>query len=157
MRRGEVEERLREKSRAVLRLTEEMEGQLREAESGCARDMAERGAAAERVRAMEAEMEGVRREMEEVEGWLRENEGRSLMDVEDVDRATQAVDVLERQRIEVMAADAAVDDVIYALDKAIKDGKIELDEYIKLIRKCSSEQYYAKALVNKINATLYHF
>ena len=150
-------ERLRARSGAILSETSAMESELKSVECESSRAAADRGAAEERLRELDREAAEVREENERMERWIGENEGKGALTPQDVDEATKAVDALERQRLGALAEDAAIDDVIYALDKGIKDGVISLDEYLRLIRKYSAEQYYAKALANKVNAALYHY
>lgn len=150
-------ERLREKSNSIISTTSTMEVELKSIESESKKIMTDVSAGEEKIRELEQNISRFRDENENIERWIGENDKKGRMTMEEIDSATQAQDALEKQKIDVMATDAAIDDVIYALDKAIKDGIISLDEYLKLIRKYSSEQYYAKALANKINAALYHY
>ncbi|XP_008799618.1 protein ELC-like [Phoenix dactylifera] len=88
-----------------------------------------------------------------LEGWLRENEGRRRKagDV-DVDDAFEPADVLSRQMLECTAADLAVEDIIYSLDKAVQEGSIPFDMYLKSVRALSRDQYFHRAMSTKVRA-----
>uniref|UniRef100_A0A803P2P4 Uncharacterized protein n=1 Tax=Cannabis sativa TaxID=3483 RepID=A0A803P2P4_CANSA len=113
------------------------------------------------VKEMQSEMEGLEQQLQMVlmnadilEAWLRENEGktRSLENV-DVDDAFECVDSLSKQMLDCTAGDLAVEDAIYALDKAVQDGAIPFDQYLRSIRLLSREQFFHRAMGAKVRAT----
>ncbi|XP_064990299.1 protein ELC-like [Musa acuminata AAA Group] len=115
------------------------------------------------LREMVEEKEGLEQQLQLVlmntdllEGWARENEGlcRRCHDGVDVDDVFQPVDALSRQMQECTAADLATEDTIYALDKAVQEGAIPFDSYLKNIRALSREQFFHRALAAKVRATL---
>jgi len=83
----------------------------------------------------------------EVEKWLAENDTRSELDV---DAAVAAKDVWSRQALDAHANDAAIDDVLYALDEALKEGTLDLPTYLKYVRKFATTQFKHRALILKI-------
>lgn len=115
------------------------------------------------LREMVEEKEGLEQQLQLVlmntdllEGWARENEGlrRRCHDGVDVDDVFEPVDALSRQMQECTAADLATEDTIYALDKAVQEGAIPFDSYLKNIRALSREQFFHRALAAKVRATL---
>ncbi|WOL05305.1 hypothetical protein Cni_G14033 [Canna indica] len=91
-----------------------------------------------------------------LEGWVRENEElcRRCHDGVDVDDAFEPVDTLSRQMIETTSSDLAIEDTIYALDKAVQEGAIPFDSYLRNVRVLSREQFFHRALAAKVRATL---
>lgn len=81
------------------------------------------------VREMVEEMEGLEQQLQLVlmntdvlEGWTRETEGKKTgRDVLDADEVFELVDGLSRQILECTAADLAVEDTVYSLDKAVQE------------------------------------
>ncbi|KAL2933990.1 Protein ELC [Bienertia sinuspersici] len=90
-----------------------------------------------------------------LEGWLKENEenmsklGSSNVNADD---AFEPCDTLSKQMIEVSASDLAIEDAVYALDKAVQDGVIPFDQYLKFVRLLSREQFFHRATSMKVRA-----
>ncbi|XP_072968781.1 protein ELC-like [Typha angustifolia] len=110
------------------------------------------------VRDMVEEKEGLEQQLQlvlmntdVVEGWVRENEGRRRREV-DVDQAFEPADGLSRQMLECTAADLAVEDTIYALDKAVQEGQVPVDGYLKSVRAMAREQFFHRALSARVRA-----
>ncbi|KAG6538502.1 protein ELC-like [Zingiber officinale] len=93
-----------------------------------------------------------------LEGWVRENEElcRRCREGVDVDDVFEPVDGLSRQMTECTAADIAIEDTIYALDKAVQEGAIPFDSYLRTVRTLSREQFFHRATAAKGRATLVH-
>ncbi|XP_021775146.1 protein ELC-like [Chenopodium quinoa] len=89
-----------------------------------------------------------------LEGWLRENEEKmsKLGNNVDVDDAFEPCDALSKQMIDASASDLAIEDVIYSLDKAVQDGVIPFDQYLKNVRLLSREQFFHRATSMKVRA-----
>ncbi|KAK1356208.1 Steadiness box [Heracleum sosnowskyi] len=108
------------------------------------------------VREMEGEKEGLELQLQMVsmntdvlEGWLRENEGKKKDGV-GIDDAFVPVDNFSKQILECTSADLAIEDVVYALDKAVQDGSIPFDQYLRTIRSLSREQFFHRATALKV-------
>ncbi|XP_040993475.1 protein ELC-like [Juglans microcarpa x Juglans regia] len=110
---------------------------------------------------MHNEMEGLEQQLQMVlmntdllEAWLRENETklRSHGDNVDVDDAFESVDVLSKQILESTASDLALEDVVYSLDKAVQEGAIPFDVYLRNVRLLSREQFFHRATAAKVRA-----
>ena len=89
-----------------------------------------------------------------LEWWLRENEEKmsKLGNNVDVDDAFEPRDALSKQMIDASASDLAIEDVIYSLDKAVQDGVIPFDQYLKNVRLLSREQFFHRATSMKVRA-----
>ncbi|CAN4092611.1 unnamed protein product [Withania somnifera] len=112
------------------------------------------------LKEMQDEKEGLEQQLQMVlmnsdvlEGWLRENEGKlkNLGNV-DVDMVFEPCDNLSKQMLDCTAADLALEDVIYSLDKAIQGGTIPFDQYLRNIRLLSREQFFHRATASKVRA-----
>jgi capsule polysaccharide export protein KpsE/RkpR len=62
----------------------------------------------------------------------------------------KASDTWSEQLFECAATVAAIEDVMYYLDKALQNEVIDLKTYLKQIRSLATEQFLAKALAMKI-------
>ncbi|GAA0139436.1 ubiquitin-protein ligase [Lithospermum erythrorhizon] len=90
---------------------------------------------------------------EALEGWLRENEGKvEVLRSVDVDDAFEHCDGLSKQMFECTSADLAMEDVIYALDKAVQDGAVPFDRYLRNVRMLAREQFIHRATASKVRA-----
>nr|CAD1830621.1 unnamed protein product [Ananas comosus var. bracteatus] len=88
-----------------------------------------------------------------MEGWVRDNEvGRRRRRDVDVDDAFELADALSRQMLDCTAADLAAEDTIYALDKAVQEGSIPFEGYIKSVRALAREQFFHRALAARVRA-----
>lgn len=107
----------------------------------------------EEKEALEQQLQVVLMNSDVLEGWVRENEGKRRRDSDvDVDEVFEPVDVLSRQMVDCMAADLAVEDTVYSLDKAVQDGAIPFEMYLKSVRALSREQFFHRALAAKVRA-----
>ncbi|CAL9750572.1 unnamed protein product [Musa acuminata subsp. burmannicoides] len=112
------------------------------------------------VREMVEEMEGLEQQLQLVlmntdvlEGWTRETEGKKRgRDVLDADEVFELVDGLSRQILECTAADLAVEDTVYSLDKAVQEGAITFESYLKSVRALCREQFFHRATIAKARA-----
>ncbi|GAB2238117.1 hypothetical protein Droror1_Dr00016019 [Drosera rotundifolia] len=134
----------------------EMEGFLRVQAA-----MRRRGSEIERgLREMRHKMEGLEQELQVVlrnadvlGDWLKENEGKmGGFGKVNVDEIFEFDDGLGRQMVECMAADMAIEDVIYSLDRAVQDGVVSFDVYLRNVRLLSREQFIHRATAGKVKA-----
>ncbi|KAK9051481.1 hypothetical protein SSX86_028108 [Deinandra increscens subsp. villosa] len=111
------------------------------------------------LREMQDEKEGLEQQLQMVlmntdvlEQWVRENEGKLGGDSSNLnsDDAIVPSDSISKQMLECTASDLAIEDVVYALDKAVQDGSIPFDLYLKNIRSLSREQFFHRATAGKI-------
>ncbi|XP_010557897.1 PREDICTED: protein ELC-like [Tarenaya hassleriana] len=88
-----------------------------------------------------------------LDSWVRENEGKTknLVDL-DVDNAFECVDTLSKQMLECTALDLAIEDTVYSWDKALQDGAVPFDQYLRNIRFLSREQFFHRATATKVRA-----
>ncbi|XP_058730248.1 protein ELC-like [Vicia villosa] len=111
------------------------------------------------VREMREEMEGLEQQLQMVlmntdvlEGWLRDNQGKKLESLENVEDAFECVDVLSKQMLDCTAADLAIEDTLYALDKGVQVGAVPFDQYLRSVRVLSREQFFHRATAAKVRA-----
>lgn len=112
---------------------------------------------AQGVRKMGEEKEALERHLQDVmmatdvmEAWVRDNNRRGGNQA--TEDAIEPADVLSRQMIECTAADLALEDTIYALDKAIQEGSVPFDGYLRGVRALSREQFFQRALSAKVHS-----
>jgi ESCRT-I complex subunit TSG101 len=112
------------------------------------------------LREMQNEKEGLEQQLQMasmnadvLESWLRDNEEKlgSLGNV-DIDEAFHHCDVLSKQMLDSTSSDLAIEDTIYALDKAVQEGSIQFDQYLRNVRLLSREQFFHRATSSKIRA-----
>lgn len=106
----------------------------------------------EEKEALEQQLQIVMMNSDVLEGWVRENEGRKVQDAVQVDEVFETVDVCSKQLLECTAADLAVEDTVYSLDKAVQEGVISFEVYLKSVRVLSREQFFHRALAAKVKA-----
>ncbi|CAL5212494.1 unnamed protein product [Lathyrus oleraceus] len=111
------------------------------------------------VKEMREEMEGLEQQLQMVlmntdvlEGWLRDNQGKKLESLENVEDAFECVDVLSKQMLDCTAADLAIEDTLYALDKGVQVGAVPFDQYLRSVRVLSREQFFHRATAAKVRA-----
>lgn len=90
----------------------------------------------------------------EMESWLHEYETKVPASSGDIDPNTAIVPVddLSSQALDAHAADLAIEETLYALDKALQRGLLQPEVYLKQVRRLCRKQYYARALGNKVAA-----
>lgn len=114
------------------------------------------------LKEMQDEREGLEQQLQLVlmntdvmNQWLRDNEGKlGCQDFSsvDVDKAFELSDTLSKQMMDCTASDLAVEDTIYALDKAVQEGAVPFDQYLRNVRLLSREQFFHRATASKVRA-----
>ncbi|KAL1362285.1 hypothetical protein HN51_010550 [Arachis hypogaea] len=111
------------------------------------------------LKEMQEEMEGLEQQLQMVlmntdvlEGWLRDNQGMRLGSLENAEDAFDCVDVLSKQMLDCTASDLAIEDTLYALDKAVQVGSVPFDQYLRSVRALSREQFFHRATAAKVRA-----
>jgi len=87
--------------------------------------------------------------IKELDDFLAKNSGEI-----DFDKITDPQDVQRLQLIQTVSADMAIEDILYNFDRALLKGVIPLDEYLRLCRQYSSDQFYQRALTKRIREVL---
>lgn len=107
----------------------------------------------EEKEALEQQLQVVLMNSDVLEGWLRDNEGK-MVDARSVsvDEAFEPCDALSKQILECTTADLAIEDVIYSLDKAVQEGAMPFDQYLRSVRLLSREQFLHRATTSKVRA-----
>lgn len=105
----------------------------------------------EQKEALERHLQDVMMATDVMEAWVRENTRRGNAQATEED-AVEPTDVLSRQMIECTAADLALEDTIYALDKAIQEGSAPFDGYLRSVRALAREQFFHRALSAKVHS-----
>lgn len=113
------------------------------------------------LKEMHDEMEGLESQLQVVlmntdvlEAWVRQNEGKKKINSVDldVDNMFECSDMLSKQMLECTAADLAIEDVVYSLDKAVQEGAVPFDQYLRNVRLLSREQFFHRAIAAKVRA-----
>eukprot|EP00898_Chlorokybus_atmophyticus_P008304 jgi/Chlat1/8475/Chrsp80S07882 len=103
---------------------------------------------------LEKALQSFKASTSDIEMWMLAHDRRP----EDVavDDVFVPADPLSKQVLDACAEDLAVDDVVYALDRALQQGRIEPDWYLKTVRSMSREQFFQRATAIKARATQMH-
>lgn len=89
-----------------------------------------------------------------LQNWLRVNDqDSSASSSEESLEAFEVVDDESKQVLECMAADHAIDDVVYALDEAMGEGLIPFGVYLRQVRVLAKEQFIHRALLVKLRGS----
>jgi ESCRT-I complex subunit TSG101 len=84
---------------------------------------------------------------EALEHWMSDHEHDTLTDVKS---ATVFDDTLSKQLLEAVARDHAAEDAYFVFEQFLQNEQLEMDQYLKAIRKLAREQFKEKALAFKI-------
>ncbi|GAB5369650.1 hypothetical protein AAMO2058_001423300 [Amorphochlora amoebiformis] len=88
----------------------------------------------------------MKKKIEEVTQWIAENKDKKL----DVDTALGGKDTWSKQILQEVAKDHAIGDTLYALDKALEDGRVSLDVFLRQVRRLAKQQFRHRVLALKI-------
>ncbi|KAK8654248.1 hypothetical protein V6N13_128219 [Hibiscus sabdariffa] len=95
-------------------------------------------------------------ETDRLANWLRVNDGRAIAALDTGEVGVEdafEMDEMSRARLEASAADLAIDDVLYKLDKAIELEAVSFDSYIKQVRSLAREQFFHRHKVTQLNGS----
>ncbi|CAM0949542.1 unnamed protein product [Alopecurus aequalis] len=104
----------------------------------------------EEMEALERRLQDVTMATDVIEAWVAQNRKGAADDAE-VEGAIQPADMLSRQMLDCTAADLALEDAIYALDKAVQEGCVPFDGYLRSVRALAREQFFQRVLCTKVN------
>jgi len=133
--REKIKERTKEDLDAKI---SRLEQQKREKESQLSNALAQD----EQVKKEIADLDAKIKDLDE---FLQKNSGEL-----DFDKITDPQDVQRLQLIHTVSMDMAIEDILYHFDRALLKGVIPLDEYLKLCRQYSNDQFYQRALTKRI-------
>ncbi|EFJ09912.1 hypothetical protein SELMODRAFT_129226 [Selaginella moellendorffii] len=85
-----------------------------------------------------------------LETWLQSNDGPNASGDMNIDEAFEPCDVLSRQMLEASAEDLAIEDVLYSLDKAVQEGVITAEVYLRHVRMLARDQFFYRATSAKV-------
>ena len=91
-----------------------------------------------------------------IDMWLMENESNADDDDSQIDPDLAIVGDSSKidQLIDAMAEDAAIEDILYVLEKAVQNGKVDFETYMKNVRSLCREQFFSRAICVKIKNEL---
>ncbi|XP_017251982.1 protein ELC [Daucus carota subsp. sativus] len=107
---------------------------------------------------LEAEKRNLKKKVKEmteeadvVMNWIKahDHDNISANNIEDV---FETADDESQVVLECAAADLAIEDLMYALDKAVEEEVMSFDLYIKQVRSLAREQFFHRAKLVKLNA-----
>ncbi|EPS63144.1 hypothetical protein M569_11641 [Genlisea aurea] len=104
--------------------------------------------------ALEQQLQTVLMNGDILEGWLRDNKGKSddAATTSSPEEAFETCDSLSKQMLDCTASDLAVEDTIYGLDRAVQEGAVPFDQYLRNVRLLSREQFFHRATASKVRA-----
>lgn len=118
-------------------------------EAGRAALVAEKGALEERVGALRGQAAAL-------DAWLASNEPKSPGvgggPPIDPDTAVEPADALSRQALAGQAEDMAIEDALYALDRALSAGGVGAEAYLRAVRRLCARQFILRALGGRVAA-----
>jgi len=85
----------------------------------------------------------------DLDRWLSEHEQKQLTTA-DVDALVYPADTWSRDMLDAVSDDQAVEDTLYTLDKALASERIDLPNFLKVVRRLASKQFVARALARRI-------
>jgi len=82
-----------------------------------------------------------------IETWLDANKDSPPIDLL---TTVEPQNMWSKQLIQAVAQDSAIDDTLYCLDRALGEDAINFKNYLKQVRKLTREQFFKRALTQKI-------
>lgn len=89
------------------------------------------------------------RKNQAIDEWLSKNRQEKATTIQ-VDEILLPADTWSRQMLDEMAAQQAIEDTLYHMDRALNNGEIELEIFLKEVRKLSRKQFMHVALMQRI-------
>jgi len=86
--------------------------------------------------------------VEGITSWIQTND-KPQEDIQ-VEELTEPKDEIKKQALHTEAEDLAIEDAQYFLDKSLQKGTIDLIAFLKATRSLCADQFYKRALLNKI-------
>lgn len=152
--RRTAEDLLREKaSKLIMQKKEEIERSIGEADTLQNENeklSATQNKLLDEKRKLAEEEAQYERQLDDLTKWLEANDKQENQI--NIDQLTEPEDDIMAQLLYLQAEDLAIEDTQYYLDKALQKGTIDLNSYLKATRSLSEDQFYNRALVNKINS-----
>ncbi|KAH7278379.1 hypothetical protein KP509_38G038600 [Ceratopteris richardii] len=100
------------------------------------------------MNSLKQEVQATLRNAAMLENWSEIHQSKEPTD----DDAFEPCDALSNQLLECSAMEQAIEDVLYALDKAVERGVISVPTYLREVRTLSKEQFFQKATCIKVEA-----
>lgn len=106
---------------------------------------------AEQYKQLSESIEKVTAIKRDLDAWIEKLEQEPDIDL---DTSLAPKTAVEAQLLDLVAEEAAIEDVMYHLGQALAKEKIELDVYLKHTRSQASEQFLKRALIKKVKGIL---
>ncbi|XP_008783199.1 protein ELC-like [Phoenix dactylifera] len=108
---------------------------------------------------LEQELQVTQMNTDVMESWVRETKGnirRRWKEREvSIDDVFEPSDVSSRKMMECAAMDLALEDTIYALDRAATEGCMPFHAYLKHVRALSREQFFHRSMAARVRMMLH--
>ncbi len=101
------------------------------------------------LRKVRGEVEAAVAKNDELTRWLAANDSAGQVDI---DAITEPRDPLSKQLLHLVATDAAMEDCLYYLEKALMSGTLDSAEFLKQYRVIARDQYWSRALMKRVHA-----
>lgn len=147
------------KRNAIQAVTEKLRRELKSVYEGLAAEIDElmsAGGGGDPASRKQKELRKVRGEIEaaafkndELTRWLAANDTGAQVDI---DAITEPRDPLSKQLLHLVATDAAMEDCLYYLEKALMAGTLDSTEFFKQYRVISRDQFMQRALMKRVHA-----
>lgn len=82
--------------------------------------------------------------------WLKVHGCKPVLQGHEIGNEFEGADEESTVVIDYLAADRGLEDLIYALDKAVEDGVVSFEMYIRQVRVLAREQYFHRAMLVKL-------
>eukprot|EP00019_Armaparvus_languidus_P008359 CAMPEP_0168593322 /NCGR_PEP_ID=MMETSP0420-20121227/8249_1 /TAXON_ID=498008 /ORGANISM="Pessonella sp." /LENGTH=196 /DNA_ID=CAMNT_0008629459 /DNA_START=431 /DNA_END=1017 /DNA_ORIENTATION=- len=97
---------------------------------------------------LKKEIEESSTKYDELTRWLAANDKGGAVDI---DAITEPRDVLSKQLLHLVAGDAALEDCLYYMEKALLSGSLSKDDFLKTYRQLAREQFMKRATMKKVH------